>query len=488
MISQRPTLELGRDDRELLAAIDGRATVSELSIRYPGSAPTLARWAAMEVVELTTPAPAPSRPHLLVIEPHMDDAALSVGGRMLNRRGRERMTILTVVKRSNYTSYMLLKRDYFDVDRIVDLRLQESRLAAELLGAEHRCLDAVDAPLRFLPADQWRLETLERVHAAAGAYTDSTPSTAFVAGLSEALLHECMRLEPDELWFPIGLGSHMDHRATRSACIQMLPELLRQRPGLKFSAYEDLPYSAVESTSYSSTRHVAAIAQAFAARGTTLRQESEPIDEVFDRKIRAISIFASQFKRSAMAPKLHECARDAGPCRLSERYYRLEGTLRLPNESALAPDAESLSSLRRTVIDLVSRRGSIRRLAIVLLPNSHLGNWREDRANLLAAFPQASLHVYVPKASAWEADGTGDPRVKVSVVADGQAGLLDVARREVLSLGTPTLLVSWGAYGAGSRSKQAVFEWTFPLREAIWVRTLTDLCAVIADEIASSPA
>jgi LmbE family N-acetylglucosaminyl deacetylase len=483
LISRRPALELSDAEIGLFDAIDGRTNVGVLAARFAHAVTTLRRWAAMEVVEILSAVQIPLRPHLVVIEPHMDDAALSVAGRMLKRRGRERMTILTAIRQSNYTSYIHLKRDYLDVDKVTDLRLQESALAAALVGAEHRCLHAIDAHLRFRPAHQWRLDTLERIHAAAGAYAEAIPSFDFVAELSEALLGECKRLDPDEIWFPLGLGTHIDHRATRSACILMLPELMRHRPGLKFSAYEDLPYAAIENVTYSAKRHADAIVTAFAAQGTSLRCEAEPIDDVVEQKMRAVSVFASQFKRSVMAPKLLQCASMGHPMQLTERFYRFEGTLNLPAESALSPDADFLERAHRVVGDWVRKQTAVRRVVIVLLPNSHLGNWREDKALLFKVFPLASLHLYVPKDCAWEVDDTSGSRVSITLIPDGMAGLLQVMRREMLEFGVPTVLISWGAYGGGSRIKQALLRRAFSMRPVIMMRTLTDVCALLSEQV-----
>jgi hypothetical protein len=79
----------------------------------------------------------------------MDDAVLSAGGRLFHRRGQCRITLLSVVKWSNFTSYLRLKQNFLNVREITDLRQQESELAASLLGADHYCLDWTDAPLRF---------------------------------------------------------------------------------------------------------------------------------------------------------------------------------------------------------------------------------------------------------------------------------------------------------------------------------------------------
>src|SRR5204863_9919493 len=133
----------------LYRGIDGRKTVAELEQTHSGAGHRLLTWREAGIIALIPPVTPPTGPHLLVIEPHMDDAALSAGGRLILRRGQCRITILSVVRWSNFTSYLFLKRNFFDVSAITDLRLQDSILSARLLGAKHCCLDWADASLRF---------------------------------------------------------------------------------------------------------------------------------------------------------------------------------------------------------------------------------------------------------------------------------------------------------------------------------------------------
>ncbi|MDP1902579.1 MAG: PIG-L family deacetylase [Rubrivivax sp.] len=482
MISKRATLELAQDELELFDAIDGRTSFSELARRFPTAVQKIHHWQSLEIVELIPPLAAPERPHLVVIEPHMDDAALSVGGRLLHRRGNNRITILSVIKKSNYTSYFYLKREYFDVDKITSLRLEESRLAAALFGAEYSCLNFEDAPLRFREANLWSLDTLENFSEAAGAYTDTSPTPGAVNAIAESLLPECEKLSPDEIWIPMGLGSHIDHRATRSACMKVAAKLRLVHPNLKISVYEDLPYSAVNSATYSAEEHAVAMCNTFGKHGTRLVRRFEAIDDVFDRKIRAISVFASQFKGSVMEPKIRQCASLSGSNALSETYYDMEGSLRLPRESELAPDSSALIPMRDIVSALLRGREKITRVAVILLPSSHIGKWDEDQRTLLTAFPKASFHLYLPEGAAWEVDTGIDERVTVTVVPDGPSGLLSVLRREFYRFGTPTILVSWGAFGGGSAGKQRLLKAALPLRRVILSRTLGDFCALIAEE------
>ena len=56
-------------------------------------------------------------PRYLIVEPHMDDAVLSLGKAMGKRRHEAEMTVLTVSSISNYTSYHKLFRGLFDIDQ-----------------------------------------------------------------------------------------------------------------------------------------------------------------------------------------------------------------------------------------------------------------------------------------------------------------------------------------------------------------------------------
>ena len=70
----------------------------------------------------------------MVIEPHMDDAVLSVGGLMLQRCGECEFLIVTIATRSVATSYRDLDREFFDIETVSGIRKAESRIVARLLG------------------------------------------------------------------------------------------------------------------------------------------------------------------------------------------------------------------------------------------------------------------------------------------------------------------------------------------------------------------
>jgi LmbE family N-acetylglucosaminyl deacetylase len=144
---------------------------------------------------------------LLVVSPHLDDAVLSCGGAMLARaRLGERVVVATV----------------FSEGRDHARRREEDRRAVELLGAEVMHLGLFDAPERL---------GLERSHRALVEEPVVSPS-------DEALVRDAVRTavgrtQPAEIWAPLGVGGHVDHRVVHAA--------LRDRAGLVL--YEDRPYA-----------------------------------------------------------------------------------------------------------------------------------------------------------------------------------------------------------------------------------------------------
>jgi LmbE family N-acetylglucosaminyl deacetylase len=475
MISRRPLLELSTEEVLLYNSIDGRKTVAELEGIYPGAGDRLLRWHEAEIVELIPPITPPANPHLVVIEPHMDDAALSVGGRLLHRRGYGRITIVSVVRWSNYTSYLKLKRNFQDVRVITDLRQQESALATRLLGAEHRYLDWTDAPLRFVPAERWSPATIDRFDVAQKAFAYLFPDPGEVSLIAKQLLQKVSDLAPDELWIPMGLGDHVDHRTTRSACLLMLAEARDRFSGLPVVMYEDLPYAA-------ESGHAAQICAALAQCGTHLVRCAEDITDVLGEKLRVISIYASQFKISFMEPRIRAVAeRESGTAgQFAEAYHRVEREPCLPLESRLSPDCAGLALLQTHVCALLVKRMHCHRVTVIALPSGHLGRWKTDQQSLVAAFPNADVRVYAAENLIWQAEEGGSGRLSLTVVR-GRWGWVGAIWRELFRIRTPTVVLWWGAYDAGLKKKLIML--LLPFRHLLFAKTLCDFCGVLNEKL-----
>src|SRR3954447_22828346 len=105
------------------------------------------------VAEAIEPVVAPDRRRVLVVEPHSDDAALSIGGTMWKMRNDLEFHLLTMASRSNYTSNFHLDRDYFDRSEITKMRALEGELFTMHLGGACHCAGMAEATLRYAVHD-----------------------------------------------------------------------------------------------------------------------------------------------------------------------------------------------------------------------------------------------------------------------------------------------------------------------------------------------
>ena len=477
MISKRPMLELSNEEVLLFNSIDGQKTMAELEHAYPGASERIVTWHKAELLELIPPVSAPARPHLVVIEPHMDDAALSVGGRLLHRRGRCRITILSVVKWSIFTSYLTLGRDLLDFEEISELRTRESLLSAKLFSAEHQCLDWSDAPLRFWPAERWSRETAERFGREPQLFTNMVPNSKDVAQLATEIVERLTALKPDELWIPMGLGNHLDHRTTRSACLLALSTNRSRFPNVQASMYEDLPYA-------STPGHAERIRKALDSCGTKLIRATEDITDVFPEKIRAVSVFASQFKISHMEAGIRSAALRGGRTsgELAESYYQVEGDIHLPSEVQLSRECDGLTALENRAHALIRKRTKQHNITVIALPSGSLGKWKTELESLQSAFPNAAFRFYASDQIAWQAE-PGHANVQPKFL-NSWRGWLAIFGLQFFRVRTPIIILWRGAYGAVPQPKlkksvNCILRSLFPFRPVLFARTLTDLSNIL---------
>ena len=496
MLSRRPALELSVQEIALFDSIDGQQNVAELEKIYPGAAEQLKRWRDAALLELIPPIAPPGGPHLVVIEPHMDDAVLWAGGRLLHRRGKNRITILSVVKWSNFTSYLTLGQDSrtyylkrnqgaFSVDEVTRLRQKESALAARVLVAEQRCLDWFDSPLRVVPPNRWSTAVFDHFEKSPQSFIGFFPISAEVSLLA-GQLHEAMKqLRPDELWIPMGLEEHVDHRTTRNACLRMLAESPETFEGVTVDMYEDVLDERTKSLGQDQQ-----IRHALAQRGTRAITMREEISDVFAEKIRVAALYASQ---PYGEPLLRELAkRESGKeGAFAETFHRLEGRVGVPRTSDMCREAPGLATLRVRTFQWLRDERRPHRLTIIALPSGQSGRWAADTEFLLSAFPNIDLQVYVAGNCAWRASDAGGVHLKFL----GGGTWLRVMFREFFRFGCPTVVLWRGAYGVGLQrrfrrvtailvqSAHGLVRCLLPFREVLFAKSLSDLCGVWAENM-----
>ena len=162
LISKRPFAVLTPAEQNLWNALEKEATVGELEARLGALAEEdIRRLVGARGCRSADAAPAGKRRRVMVIEPHMDDAALSVGGLMLQRRAECEFLLVTMATQSVATSYRALDREFFDIETVSDLRKAESEIVARLLWGRHIPLGLVEATLRYYP-QKWTLDWFRR--------------------------------------------------------------------------------------------------------------------------------------------------------------------------------------------------------------------------------------------------------------------------------------------------------------------------------------
>jgi LmbE family N-acetylglucosaminyl deacetylase len=486
LISRRPIVTLSDNAVDLYNSIDGRQTVSQLAASHLGTVDYLKNWWERALIELLPPTAAPTSPHLVVIEPHMDDAVLSAGGRLLRRRGHYRITIVSVAQKSNFTSYLTQGRPFINVSQVSDLRQQESAIVAKLLGARHVCLEWADAPLRHVREERWCAEVIDNFKTAPHIFTNLVPAQHDVSRLAMQLSELLETLGPDELWIPMGLGNHTDHRMTRSACLRLLVEGRQHYSRVSVSMYEDLPYASADG-------HAAKIRSELTKCGGRLVRATEDITDLFEEKLRLVSIYGSQFKLFYMEPAIRRFAEYEGgdTGRLAEAYTTIdEIPIRVPLESSVSHEAVGLAALATKARLLLSKRLDCRHLTFLILPSGSFGLLRVDSDNLVKTFPNCTFSVYIPADLTWQMTDVCDDngRWTVRVVHGGWRAWCWTILREFFRFGVPEVVLWRGAYAAspGQKLKHLVncaLRLLLPCRTILFARTLRDLYCTLSDQV-----
>lgn len=434
LLSTRPFAELDADESALWMMLDGTATVGQFESRQAGARERLQRLWSLGACEFAAREFPVERKRIVVIEPHMDDAILSVGGLMWSLRESCEFTLVTAGGRSNFTSYYMMERDYFDVKKVTELRNAESALVMRLLGGQHVDLGLSEAPLRYNDGN-WTLDWFRRHRKAIGAFIGHCGTDGELEAWAGAIEQVVLGSQADEIWMPLGIGSHADHELTRNACLRVLTRRPSLVGGCAVFLYQDVPYAS------SFPAHTPQILRALTEAGGEVQERLEDVAGAMEGKLRLLSIYGSQFKMSYMGPKVEAAARLASPDG-GGQFERLYRVWRTPE----AVEPIRMYSGRRLVEELAARLApwyGRNRLAprLRILSPVPLGRWEEDLPVLLAAFPRATLEVHVSEINFAESQRLTSPRIEVRTVLGTGRGWLRRLLRLALARPAPIVIL-----------------------------------------------
>jgi LmbE family N-acetylglucosaminyl deacetylase len=437
LISRRPFAVLNHAELNLWNALENEASVRALRASLGDSADEgIRRLLSLEVAELVPPAPVGKRRRVMVIEPHMDDAVLSVGGLMLRRRDECEFLIVTIATRSVATSYRDLDRDFFDIETVSGIRKAESRIVARLLGGRHIPLGLADATLRYHPQN-WTLDWFRRHKPAVYMCLQHAPGPDELEQWTSTLAKAIDDLQPEEIWMPLGAGMHTDHQLTRHACLNILrsdPKLVEQ---CVCHFFQDVPYAA------DYPAHTADLIKALGEAGARLEEESVDITTVMAEKMHLLSIYASQWKTEVIQRRVQTCAKVLGgpPESYRELSYRVEAGP-TANIDMLSTSAvkESVCHVARSLAPWLQRNRSAP--VIGLLLTVPVGRWAADMRFLLDYFPGSRFEAHMQTKFAAEAEMFTSNRVSIQVGGNRWRWVFGDALKTVVTRRLPLVIIS----------------------------------------------
>jgi LmbE family N-acetylglucosaminyl deacetylase len=151
----------------------------------------------------------------LYISPHFDDVVFSCAGKIIEDiENGVRVIVATIFSESNDDNLEAYKA-----------RSQENDNALMILGAEGCELGYSDAPFRQPFYNSFRAIILER---------HPEDDEELVKSIGTSLNALCDRFNPNEVYAPLGVGTHIDHRLTFEAVNEHL--------SIPVIYYEDRPY------------------------------------------------------------------------------------------------------------------------------------------------------------------------------------------------------------------------------------------------------
>ncbi|HYL40667.1 MAG TPA: PIG-L family deacetylase [Candidatus Binatus sp.] len=150
----------------------------------------------------------------------------------------------------------------------------------------------------------------------------------------EILRREILRVEPQEVYFPLGVGNHVDHQLCRAAGLALLQEGRRWvMPGPDWAGrivfYEDFPYAWW--SAFSGPDDLPAGSLDGMPAEVLLTPRYAEIGDQLERKVRGISIYESQLDRlfgsakamaSAVRRHANTVAQQGGIGSSAERYWQ----------------------------------------------------------------------------------------------------------------------------------------------------------------------
>jgi len=170
------------------------------------------------------------------ISPHLDDVALSCGGRILSERALARSVLVVTVFTADAGPCRNIPPRVRARVGEMERRRREDERAMERLGVDSLWLEYPEAIFR------------DRVyHTLYGAFSRMATSDRDVIARLASEFHELLeRVRPQRVYWPLGVGHHADHRVVFEAGVLVAESIASQRVERKSGRSADAPFRSLD--------------------------------------------------------------------------------------------------------------------------------------------------------------------------------------------------------------------------------------------------
>jgi LmbE family N-acetylglucosaminyl deacetylase len=408
--SKQPRRRLSEAETDLWNLLQQPASLTSIREKCGDRVDTLIReFLQSELCDLLEPAFPADRRRVLVIEPHADDAALSIGGTMWDLRHECEFVIATMASRSNHTRYRDLGCDFFDVEEVSRIRRLESELFARLVGGIHVAVGLTDSELRYRDAN-WTFDFFKRHRMSIRVSASRIADTEERKRWTNAVLDLLANHQSAEVWIPLG-GPHTDHLLTVDACFAAFLANPALVSGRILRIYGEVPYTA---------RYPQQMRTSFNAlidSGALLDEIRAPVDDAQEQKRRLSFIYDSQDVKEMLGDLDSRAPSRGSGAGRAETMWTLRGLPAKADSAGIVSTATIEPALVAAAAAWAMRNRDAPNLRVLLLMPT--GQWARDLNMLFTAFPLARFEVLVATTAAAEVIDLESDRVAVRIVASG---------------------------------------------------------------------
>jgi len=430
MASRTPTTTFTELEQVAWNALLKEMPLSQLEDKLePASLNAIKRFIEYGYCDAFEPQIKKKRKKVLILEPHSDDAALSVGATMWQMRNECEFTLVTLGSTSNYTSYFSATYGPLKVDDITTIRNKENEIFMRYVNGSIAPANEKEATLRYQDGD-WSHHFLKENRISVSAFNNHYGTDDERQNWQSIITSYIEKKPSDEIWIPMGVGTHSDHGITRDACIAALKNTKQKN----ILMYQDVPYD----SQFKPHKHI--IIDQLEKNGAIL--ESLPIDisSSLQNKIKLLEIYGSQFKVKAIIQNVINSAKPTYASGYYEHFWKLHKLPEKHNPLDFFCGASYIASIRSKTHQWYTRNRSEKCIRLLLLMPS--GQWQSHLEQLLDKFPNSRFDIVASPSSKAEVEKFDHPRINLTILEAGGKSWGKLMLKLLFAVGRPTLFIS----------------------------------------------